>query len=157
MEKIIQKIPKRFKSRKTMFGENFWGILMASVPLIGAFFFMLIPLVFSLILSFCSMKGFDPASIEFLGAKHLFDNYVYIFKEIGGKHLLRRSFPASVHGDRAGAFGGHEFRAERQDDFQDDLLFALCLFGRRPHEYVEADAGHELRDFKRVSRDFRRR
>ena len=102
MEKIIQKIPKRFKSRKTMFGENFWGILMASVPLIGAFFFMLIPLVFSLILSFCSMKGFDPASIEFLGAKHLFDNYVYIFKDglfwksVGNTFYAVLSLPLSM-------------------------------------------------------------
>ena len=102
MEGVNRIRPVRGRTRRKLLTENFYGTLLASVPLIGAFFFMLIPLVFSLILSFCSMKGFNPENIQFLGIAHLFDNFIYIFtdplfwKSVGNTFYAALSLPISM-------------------------------------------------------------
>ena len=102
MEGVNRIRPVRGRTRRKLLTENFYGTLLACVPLIGAFFFMLIPLVFSLILSFCSMKGFNPENIQFLGIAHLFDNFIYIFtdplfwKSVGNTFYAALSLPISM-------------------------------------------------------------
>lgn len=102
MDQMNRLQPTRTRTRRKFFTENFYGTLLASVPLIGAFFFTLIPLVFSFVLSFCSMKGFNPESIEFLGFAHLFDNFAYIFtdplfwKSVGNTFYAALSLPISM-------------------------------------------------------------
>ena len=95
-------VPRKQRTRRKFLTEAFYGATLASVPLIGAFFFMLIPLAFSLVLSFCSMKGFNPENIEFLGFGHLFDNFIYIFtdplfwKSVGNTFYAALSLPVSM-------------------------------------------------------------
>lgn len=88
--------------RRKFSKESACGLLLASIPLIGAFFFMFIPLVFSLVLGFCSMKGFNLEKIQFLGFSHLFDNFAYVFsdalfwKSVGNTFYAALSLPLSM-------------------------------------------------------------
>lgn len=92
----------RTARKKRINKEGICGIFMAGIPLFGALIFTLIPLVFSLVLSFCSMKGFGIESIRFLGIGNLFGNYAYIFKDnlfwksVGNTFYAALSLPLSM-------------------------------------------------------------
>lgn len=64
---VLQKKTKRFTR------EDAWGLSLASLPIIGFLLFGVIPLVFSLYMSFCSTDGFLIANMELL--KNPFANY----------------------------------------------------------------------------------
>lgn len=96
-------IPVRKEKTKRKIGkEAIYGTVLAGIPLIGALLFTLIPLVFSLILSFCSMKGFGIESLEFLRGKEFFSNYSYILKDrlfwksVGNTFYAALSLPLSM-------------------------------------------------------------
>ncbi len=95
-------IRKKGKGKHKFGKEAVCGTLMAGIPLFGAFFFTFIPLVFSFVLSFCSMKGFSIDRLEFLGGKDLFDNYTYIltdglfWKSVGNTFYAALSLPLSM-------------------------------------------------------------
>ena len=55
--------------------ENFIGTLMAVTPFIGYLIFGMLPMLISLIISFCEMRSFNIWNAKFIG----FDNYVYLF------------------------------------------------------------------------------
>lgn len=57
--------------------DNILGTLFALSPLVGFCLFGLLPLVFSLVLSFGRLQSFDIMDIDFVG----FDNYVRIFTQ----------------------------------------------------------------------------
>lgn len=66
---------KRVKGLKRR--DNLIGTLFALSPLIGFGLFALLPLVFSIVLSFGNLSTFDIMDIEFVG----FENYVRIFTQ----------------------------------------------------------------------------
>ena len=66
------------KNGKISRHDNFWGLLLASPPIIGFAVFSLIPLLFSLYMSVCSTKGFLVSNMHFLGFSKFFGN----FKEV---------------------------------------------------------------------------
>lgn len=66
------------KNGKISRHDNFWGLLLASPPIIGFAVFSLIPLLFSLYMSVCSTKGFLVSNMHFLGFSNFFGN----FKEV---------------------------------------------------------------------------
>lgn len=96
-------IPEKAAKKKRRIGkEEVCGTLMAGIPLIGAFIFIFIPLIFSFILGFCSMKGFSIDRLEFLGGADLFSNYSYIlsdglfWKSVGNTFYAALSLPLSM-------------------------------------------------------------
>lgn len=90
------------RAGKKILTENFYGIVLACIPLVGTVLFMFLPLVFSMVLSVSSMKGFNPENIEFLGVANLFDNYKYILKDelfwksVGNTFYAALSLPISM-------------------------------------------------------------
>lgn len=87
---------KKIRKKRKFDKEEICGTFMAAIPLIGAFFFLLIPLIFSLVLSFCSMKGFSIDHLEFLGGKELFSNYVYVLTDGLFWKSVRNTFYAAL-------------------------------------------------------------
>lgn len=63
--------------RKRKRRDGVIGVLFACTPLVGFALFGVLPLLFSLVLSFGELPSFDIADIKFVG----FDNYVRIFTE----------------------------------------------------------------------------
>ncbi len=57
--------------------DNLWGWLFACSPLIGFALFGMIPLLFSLFLSFGKLQSFDITDVKFVG----FENYVRLFTQ----------------------------------------------------------------------------
>lgn len=68
-------------NKKRFNKDNFWGVLLASPPLIGFVLFGLFPMLFSIVISVSDLKGYLIEDMTFLGWRSLFDNYIFLFKD----------------------------------------------------------------------------
>lgn len=57
--------------------DNLLGTLFACAPLVGFLLFGLMPMIFSVVLSFGKLQSFDLTDLRFVG----FENYARIFRE----------------------------------------------------------------------------
>ncbi|MDR1093354.1 MAG: sugar ABC transporter permease [Clostridiales bacterium] len=86
-----------YKAGKKTAKNNVIGALLASPPLIGLLLFTAVPLVFSLLLSFSGLKGFDVSDMRFLPAGELFANYKTVLAHgLFWKSLLNTLYAAAA-------------------------------------------------------------
>ena len=78
--------------------ENFTGTLMAMTPFIGYLIFGMLPMLISLVISFCEMRSFNIWHAKWIG----FDNYTtmfskkWVYKAIGNTMYYSLSVPINV-------------------------------------------------------------
>ena len=83
MEQTAIKEKKVSKYKSLGKRDNIDGTIMACLPFIGYILFSLFPMVFSVVISFTELHGYDFTQMRFLwedGFLHTFDNYINLFK-----------------------------------------------------------------------------
>lgn len=79
MNKILQN--KQIKIKKRDHSQQIYGMLFAAIPILGFIIFGIVPLVFSLIMSFSEVPSFYFNDIKSYPVDKLFTNYIEIFQD----------------------------------------------------------------------------
>lgn len=72
---------KKKKTIKHSHSEQIYGMLFASIPILGFFVFGVVPLIFSFIMSFSDVPSFRLEDMKLFDLNSLFNNYVEVFKD----------------------------------------------------------------------------
>lgn len=76
-----KEITKKQKVRRHNRSEQIYGTIFGAIPILGFVIFGIVPLIFSLIMSFSDVPTFRINDIHLYGVENLFKNYETIFKD----------------------------------------------------------------------------